>query len=154
MNTKSATPIDKIDKSIIQILQNDGRVSSDKLARQLNVSSASVRRRIRTLVRDDIIRIVAIPELKKIGINLMVGIHIEISPKTVDIAIKELARHKAVKCVGLTTGRFNCVAIVVFSNTEEYQDFMRSVVSNIKGLINVESFIFLEFKKGCFTHGG
>ena len=152
MNKNNITPIDKIDRSLIEILENDGRTSSDKLARQLNISSASVRRRLRALLHEKVIKIVAITDLKKIGIDLMVAIDMEINHKTVDSAIDVLVRHEAVVSVGLTQGRFNCAMFAIFSNTDEFQDFMRTVIFNLKGLITMESYFFLEFKKGRFVY--
>jgi Lrp/AsnC family transcriptional regulator, regulator for asnA, asnC and gidA len=145
--------LDKTDVALIEILQKDARFASDELAIQLHISSATVRRRTQKLIRDDVIRIVAITDPKKIGLSTVVGIHLEFSLKSVDKGADELARYKNVKSVSLTTGRFNCMALAVFPSTDEFQNFMRTVVSNLEGLTAVETHIFLEYKKGKFIHG-
>jgi Lrp/AsnC family transcriptional regulator, regulator for asnA, asnC and gidA len=145
--------MDKTDVALVEILQKDARFTSDELAKRLHVSSATIRRRIQKLLRDDVMRIVAITDPKKIGLSTVVGIHLEFNLKSVDKGADELARYKNVKSVSLTTGRFNCMALAVFPSTDEFQDFMRTVVSNLEGLTAVETHIFLEYKKGRFIHG-
>ena len=39
--------MDKLDKNIIEILKSDGRVSNAEIARNLNVSEGTIRRRIK-----------------------------------------------------------------------------------------------------------
>ena len=68
-------------------------------------------------------------------------------------AAEELACHTNVKSVSLTTGRFNCMALAIFPSTDDFQEFIRTVVSNLEGMTAVETHIFLEFKKGKFIHG-
>jgi len=145
--------MDKTDIALIEILQKDARFTSDELAKQLHVSSATIRRRTQKLLQDDVMRIVAITDPKKIGLSTVAGIHIEFNLKNVDKGAEELARYKNVKSVSLTTGRFNCMALAVFASTDEFQNFMRTVVSNLEGLAAVETHIFLEYKKGKFIHG-
>ncbi|OGO22549.1 MAG: hypothetical protein A2144_02355 [Chloroflexi bacterium RBG_16_50_9] len=147
------TTLDSIDLDLLQVLQEDARLTSDELARKINVSATTIRRRIRNLIRNDIIRIVAIADPKKIGLSTVVGIHLELNPRTADRAAEELARYKSVRSVSLTTGRFNCMALAVFPSTDDFQNFMRTVISNLEGLTTVETHIFLEFKKGKFIHG-
>ena len=145
--------MDKIDAALIEILQKDARHTSDMLAQQLQVSSATIRRRIQKLIKEDVIRIVAISDPKKLGLSTVVGIHLEFNLRSVDKGAEELARYKNVKSVSLTTGRFNCMALAVFPSTDDFQNFMRNVVSYLEGLAAVETHIFLEYKKGRFIHG-
>jgi Lrp/AsnC family transcriptional regulator, regulator for asnA, asnC and gidA len=145
--------VDKTDFELIEILQKDARYTSDELSGLLHVSSATIRRRIQKLIKDDVIRIVAISDPKKVGLSTVVGIHLEFNLKSVDKGAEELAKYPNVKSVSLTTGRFNCMALAVFPSTDEFQNFMRKVVSNLEGLAAVETHIFLEYKKGKFIHG-
>jgi Lrp/AsnC family transcriptional regulator for asnA, asnC and gidA len=52
--------IDSIDASIIELLQRDGRLSNTDIARELDVSEATVRGRIKRLIDDEVIQIVAV----------------------------------------------------------------------------------------------
>ncbi len=59
--------LDEIDNQLINLLQRDGRASNIDLARQMGVSEGTIRRRFRNLVKEEIIRVVAIPDASKLG---------------------------------------------------------------------------------------
>ena len=55
--------LDEIGRKIIQHLQKDGRAKNSYIARRLGVSEGTVRRRIKSLLAEDILRVSAIPNL-------------------------------------------------------------------------------------------
>ena len=57
--------MDELDRKIIALLQLDGRASNAKIAREVSVSEGTVRRRLRRLVNDDVVKIIAVPNLEK-----------------------------------------------------------------------------------------
>ena len=59
--------MDPIDAEIIKILQDDGRASNAGIARKLMVSEGTVRRRLKKLVEDEFIQIIALPDPRKMG---------------------------------------------------------------------------------------
>ena len=66
--------LDEIDLALLEILQKDAHFTSDELARQLHVSSATVRRRTSKLIREGVMRIVALTDPRKVGLSTIVGI--------------------------------------------------------------------------------
>ena len=61
---------DDIDRQLIRLLEKDARQSSEQLAKKLAVSSTTVRRRLRRLIQQGVLRIVAVVEPKKAGVVL------------------------------------------------------------------------------------
>ncbi|MFC1986919.1 Lrp/AsnC family transcriptional regulator, partial [Chloroflexota bacterium] len=59
--------LDSLDRRLIDLLQQDAHQPSKVLAKQLSVSSSTVRRRVKRLIQQGIIRIIAIPKPEKIG---------------------------------------------------------------------------------------
>ena len=59
--------MDPIGAEIIKILQDDGRASNAGIARKLMVSEGTVRRRLKQLVEDEFIQIIALPDPRKMG---------------------------------------------------------------------------------------
>ena len=59
--------LDEIDGKLIELLQRNGRASNIELARQMGVSEGTIRRRFRNLVKEEVIRVVAIPDASKLG---------------------------------------------------------------------------------------
>ena len=54
--------IDSLDEQLINLLAKDAKQSSEVLARQLCVSSSTIRRRMKKLVQGGVLRITALPE--------------------------------------------------------------------------------------------
>ena len=46
--------------------------------------------------------------------------------------------------VWTVTGRYNMSAMAAFRSTQEFSDFMRTVVGDLDGLKSVETYIFLD----------
>ena len=59
--------MDELDRKIIALLQMDGRASNAKIAREVGVSEGTVRRRLRRLIQEDVVNVVAVPNLEKLG---------------------------------------------------------------------------------------
>ena len=59
--------MDELDRRIISLLQMDGRASNAKIAREVGVSEGTVRRRLRRLIQEDVVKVVAVPNLEKLG---------------------------------------------------------------------------------------
>ncbi len=136
--------LDDIDLALIKELEKDARVSSDALAKSLDISSTTIRRRTRRLIQEDVIKIVAIPDLKKLGYSFIVGIQMELDQKKIENVTKELIKHPNVRSVWTITGRYNLTSMAVFKSTEEFSEFMRSIVGELDGLKSVETNIYLE----------
>lgn len=136
--------LDDIDRALIRELEKDARVSSDALANSLNISSTTIRRRTRRLIQEGIIKIVAIPDLKKLGFSVIVGIQMELDQKKIDYVTRELIKHPNVRSVWTITGRYNLSSMAVFKSTQEFSEFMRNVVGELDGLKSVETNIYLE----------
>ena len=64
---KKGKHMDNLDKRIITLLQEDGTATNAGIARQVGVSEETVRRRLKRLVADEYIRVVALPDPKKLG---------------------------------------------------------------------------------------
>ncbi len=62
--------MDVIDKQLVQLLEKDATQSSKVLAAKLDVSAATVRRRTANLVKNNVIRLVAVVDPEKAGFPL------------------------------------------------------------------------------------
>ena len=136
--------LDDIDRALIKELEKDARVSSDVLAKKMKISSTTIRRRTRRLIQEGVIKIVAIPDLKKLGFSFIVGIQMELDQKKIDYVAGELIKHPNVRMIWTVTGKYNLTAMAVFESTEEFSEFMRNIVGELDGLKSVETNIYLE----------
>lgn len=134
--------LDDVDRSIIQLLYRDARQSSEELAKQLKVSSATVRRRLKNILEEGVIHIAAIPDPRKVGYPLITLIAFDVEQDKLDVAMKTLSNLKQIKWVMSTTGRFDIMCIAWFRSTDELAKFLQEVVKN-DGIKDSETFLCL-----------
>jgi Lrp/AsnC family transcriptional regulator for asnA, asnC and gidA len=73
--------IDDIDTEMIRLLKKNGRMSNTEIASQLNLSETAIRKRLRRLLDDEVIQIVAVVNQRKLGFELEGNIKIKTDPK-------------------------------------------------------------------------
>ncbi len=68
--------MDTLDREIIQLLQVNGRLNNAEIARAISVSEGTVRRRLKRLRDDSVIKVVAVPDVEKMGksVTAMIGL--------------------------------------------------------------------------------
>ncbi len=143
--------LDSLDERIIKQLSDDAQQTSKELSQQLNVSPSTIRRRIRTLIRNGIARTVMLVDPRKIGFPLIAVIALDIENVKANQAVKKLVDYEKVKWVATATGRFDILVIGVFHSTDELSDFVQTDLASIEGLRNSETFICLQVKKGSYV---
>ncbi len=84
--------IDPIDKRLVRLLEQDAQQSSETLAKQLNLSAATVRRRLRKLIRSDLLRIIGVVDPANFGFPLIAVITLDVSHDKVELAMEELSK--------------------------------------------------------------
>ena len=142
--------VDEIDKHLLFLLEKDARQSSQKLARELMVSAATVRRRLNKLIQAGVLRIVGVADPCQIGPCLIVLLALDVDSGKVELAMKSLASNPEVKFAFSTIGRFDIIAIVWFDSTEDINYFLQRKVQSIDGLRKSETFICLTVGKQLY----
>jgi len=142
--------MDELDRKIIEILQLDGRASNARIAREVGVSEGTVRRRLRRLIQDNVVKIIAVPNLDKMGYSTAALIGLQTAPGQLDAVADHLAEMKQVHYVAITTGAFDVFAWVGMTSTEDLGVFLRSQVGTITGVTRTETFVNLSIKKRTY----
>lgn len=142
--------MDELDLKIIEILQRDGRSSNARIAREVGVSEGTVRRRLRHLIQEDIIKILAVPNLDKMGYSTAALIGLQTAPGQLDAVADAMALMKEVHYVAITTGAYDIFAWVGMASTEQLGIFLRTKVGIIPGVTRSETFVNLTIKKRTY----
>ena len=143
--------MDELDAKIISLLQKNGRASNARIAREVGVSEGTIRRRLKSLVQDDIIRVVALPDPDKMGLKCEALIGVQADPDKVDQVADHLAQLEQVQFVTITTGSYDIFAWATVPSSEELGIFLRTKVGTIPGVRRTETFITLAFKKRAYN---
>ena len=139
--------IDAMDQKLVSLLTENARQTSEVLAKQLGVNPSTVRRRLQTLIKNQVIRIVALPEPDKIGYAFRAVVAFDVSPEKLDSVITQLRQRPEVQWLSVTTGRYDVIAIVWFPSSEEFFTFMQTDVGALEGVRDTETFVCLHAGK-------
>ena len=139
--------MDTLDQQLIRLLQLDGRVSNTQLASKLGISEGTVRRRLKHLFDNQIVRVVAISEPSHLGNSTEALVGIQVDPNQVDKAANQLAKLDCTQWATITTGAYDVMIWVAVPSTQDLSIFLRQQVGNIPGVIRTETFVSLAVKK-------
>ena len=140
--------MDPIDAEIIKVLQNDGRASNAGIARKLMVSEGTVRRRLKKLVKDEFIQIIALPDPRKMGYESQALLGVQVEPDKIGDVANNLSGLTEVNWVAITTGTYDVFAWVTLSSAEALGLFLRNDVGTISGVRKTETFVNLDKTRG------
>ncbi len=140
-------PMDELDRKIIGLLERNGRASNAKIARDVGVSEGTVRRRLKRLVSDHIINVIALPDPRKLGYESEALIGIQVDPDKIDQVANKVAELDSTRWVAVTTGTYDVFAWATLPNAEALGAFLREKVGTIQGVRRTETFVNLAVKK-------
>ena len=127
--------VDELDRSILQCLHEDARMSSAEIARRIsNVPARTVRSRLRRLVDQGLIRISAGAVPEALGFGIRADIVIDVKPGQMDAVAERLGELDQVSYVALSTGDFDISAAFVATDVNALRTFVTGTVHKIPGI--------------------
>ena len=142
--------MDRLDVQIVSRLQKDGNATNANIAKSIlpsPVSEETVRRRLKRLMQDGYMKIVAIPDARKMGYESQVIIGLQVDADKVDDVAAALSEMDEVSWVSVTTGSFDIFGWAAVKSFDQLSDFLRTRVGRIEGVKKMETFLTLESKK-------
>jgi Lrp/AsnC family transcriptional regulator for asnA, asnC and gidA len=139
--------MDGLDTRIVDILQKDGRASNAGIAREVGVSEGTVRRRLKRLVQEEYIQVVALPDPVKMGYESQALVGVQVDPDKIDQVADDLSKLSQVNWVAVTTGSYDIFAWATLQSAEALGIFLRTKVGIISGVRRTETFVSLANKK-------
>ncbi len=137
--------MDKKDLKIIELLQENSRISYTEIARILGVTETTVRKRIAELERREIIKKYTIEiDPEKLGYKNVTILGMDVEPKYLLEAAKKLAELEEAKWVATSTGDHMIMAEIWTKNGEELFNLITKKISKIKGVRDLCPAIIME----------
>lgn len=140
--------IDKLDQKLIQELQNDGRKSYVDLARELGVVEGTVRKRIKDLIDENVLKIVAVLNAHQLGYSFISIMGIQVRMADLRGVADKLAEKPNVCYLAFVTGRYDLIAMVMTRSPVELSNFIEREISSIPSILRTETFVNLDIIKG------
>jgi Lrp/AsnC family transcriptional regulator for asnA, asnC and gidA len=126
--------IDNLDREIVNLLMDDGRLPCAKIARSLGVSERVVRYRIGRMLRNRIIRVCAIANPKVLGFPVTADVFLEVEPGRIPEVARHMAQYECVTYVACSTGDRDISIQVVARDNAELYHFVAEVVGKVPGV--------------------
>ena len=142
--------MDELDREIISLLQIDGRASNANIAREVGVSEGTIRRRLRRLIQDDVVNVIAVPNLEKLGYATTALIGLQTGPGKSDSVAEAIATLDEVHYVAVTTGAYDVFIWVGVESAESLGTFLQTKIGVIEDVQRTETFINLAIKKRTY----
>ncbi len=136
--------LDRYDRHILQVLQQDGRISNQMLAERIGLSPSPCLRRVRALEENGVITgYRALVDARKLGLTLYALIHISMDRHTperfvnFDSVIATLP--EVLECLLITGQDADYQLKVVVRDMDAYQAFLLDKITRIEGVTGVHS---------------
>ena len=150
---KHKLKIDAIDSQMIQLLQRDGRISNTAIAKKLGIAESTVRTRLKRLLDNKTVQIVAVSNPFDLGFQVAGNFKINIDLKKKDKIMKELVAIKELWYVVLTTGGTDVDADFIVPSFEDIEYLIFEKINKIDGIKQVETSLIMQYGKHNFEWG-
>ncbi len=153
-STASATKkLDRLDCKLIRVLQTDGRMPNNAIAQELGISEYTVRRRLKRLLDDGIIRIVAVAKPIDLGFEIAGNLKIHIDLKKTERVLENLKKIDSLIYVALTTGGTDVDADFIVRSLKEFNDLIFQQISKIDGVLSTDTSLLVDIVKDKYEWG-
>ena len=152
----STSQIDKIDKRILEFLSEDARVSNREIASAMDLTEGTVRGRIKRLQADNVIRIMAIADVRvQTGYEnpMMAYLGIHANLRHLKEAADEIAALPFVRFAATMLGRYDILAISYVGSNDELIKHVSEDIMTIKGVRHVDTKLAIKNLKYDYRWG-
>lgn len=141
--------MDVIDKSIIEILKENGRATASQISKCVNLSVPAVAERIRKLEESKVIeKYIAKINRDALNYKLLAFIFVNIDQTSnVENFRKQIVKSSSVLECHHTAGQHDYILKVLVKDTNSLEDFISKELKSIKGVVNTNTIIALSTLK-------
>lgn len=144
MDTKQKT-LDDIDAKIVELLNEDGRMSFTDLSKEVKLSRVAVQARVNQLLETGVIeRFSAVINPEKIGIKVSAFFNVEVAPKYLQQAAETLAADPNVSSLYHMTGPSKLHMHGLFKDNQEMEVFLEERLYTLPGIMSVDCQILIK----------
>ena len=151
----SAAQLNRIDRHILRILQQEGRTSYAELARQVGLTTTPCIERVKRLEREGYIQgytAILTPEFLDAGLIVFVQIRLaRTSPETFEDFKHAVINLPEVQECYLVSGNFDYLLKARVANMAAYREFLGETLLTVPGVNESTSIVVMEAVKETLT---
>jgi len=133
----------KIDKTNLAIIKHlrDGRNSFKKIAQELSLSENTVRSRVNKLIEEGVLEISGLVDPQAVPGHTLAIVGVKLETMNLVKKGEEFSRLRGVISVGVVTGRYDLILIVLLNEDFDLLKFYTEEVARIKQVLSTETFV-------------
>lgn len=136
--------LDRIDRHILELMQENGRISNLELAERIGLSPSPCLRRVRALEESGLISgYHAVLDARKLGLTLLALIHISMDRHTperfANFEARVAALPEVLECLLITGQDADYQLKVIVRDMDAYQALLLEQITRIEGVSGVHS---------------
>jgi Lrp/AsnC family leucine-responsive transcriptional regulator len=148
-NDKTKT-LDRIDLAILDVLQNNGRISNSELSKLVNLSASPCLERVKRLEQDGYIeRYGAFLNASKLKYGMSAFIQVTLDRTTADVFSdfrKQVIKIKEVSECHMVAGGFDYLLKLRFENMDAYRELL-GVIIELPGVSQTHTYVVIDHVK-------
>ncbi len=139
--------VDALDRQLILLLRENGRISNSELAKLTGVSQVTVANRIRRLLNEEVIRIQAVLNPDRLGfsVEVIIGIHADVA--AIRSVAEALVALDEIRYVTITSGAYDILVAALLRSNWHLMQFLTETLAGIPGIRKVETAHALDVMK-------
>lgn len=150
-NSVISTDLDRTDRRILDVLQEDGRITTTDLAARVNLSPTATAERMKRLMREGyILRFSAELDPDRLGQSLLVFIEVKLDRTTPDVfdTFAEAVKHvpQVLEC-HMVAGGFDYLVKARVSDMAAYRRLLADAVLDLPGVRETHTYAVMEVVK-------
>ncbi|MFU8763779.1 MAG: Lrp/AsnC family transcriptional regulator [Haliea sp.] len=126
--------LDDTDHRIIALLRDDGRLPYRSIARELGLTEATVRARIRRLEDSRTMRVVAVTDIEAAGYGMLLAIGVQVENRSPEEVARELAMIPEVFSVNVVVGAQDLEILMVAEDQDALHRLLQERIATMAGV--------------------
>ena len=138
--------LDSLDNKIIRLLTEDGRIPIGGMAKRLNVTAPTIRKRIKDLEKNGIFKVSGLidPSRHQEMITALVAMSVRSEGK-LDQVLDKISHLQNVAWAGVVTGRYDIIAeVICVEGKDELYRFTTETILKMGNVVRSETFIVMK----------
>lgn len=131
---RSPIELDATDNAIIALLRGDGRLPYRAIARELGITEATVRSRVRRLEESNTMRVVAVTDIEAAGYGMLLAVGVQVEGRSPDDVARDLAEVREVFSVNVVVGAQDVEILVVAEDQAALNVLLAQRLATVPGV--------------------
>jgi Lrp/AsnC family transcriptional regulator for asnA, asnC and gidA len=142
--------MDQLDRTILAMLQRDGRKPYTEIAQATGVSEGTVRNRVARLVQEQAIQIVGLIDPQQLGFDAPALIGVSIRGADLETAARQIAAFPEVSYLVMVSGEYDLLVEVLCRDREHLAGFLNQQLRKVPGVFHSQTFLILRTFKMAY----